>query len=37
MMAEHYGEDYTRRSIRKHILTKYGRLMPVKCSFGIEG
>lgn len=29
MMADYFSEEGTKRQIRKHILVKYGRLMPV--------
>jgi hypothetical protein len=37
MMADDFTEEGTRRSIRKHMLIKYGRLMPVNQAFGVEG
>lgn len=33
MMAENYTEEGTRRSIRKQILSKFGRLLPVNYSY----
>lgn len=36
MMADHFTDERTKRSIRKHILINYGRLMPISHNFGIE-